>query len=58
MVDFRQTLGVQAYVQERLVDISEAKSALKGTYLTPSVRQLKSKSPSLFYSHPHGEIWL
>ncbi len=41
-----------------LPGFSEAQTALKGKYFDLSHDQESSRTPKLFYSHPHGEIWL
>lgn len=56
MVETLRPPKQQVYNQE-LPGISDGIPLVKGTYSKLTYRQLKSKTPKLFYSSPNGEIW-
>lgn len=56
MVEILQNLKEQVYSQE-IPGIYEGMPLHVGSYTKLTARQLKSKTPKLFYTHPHGEIW-
>ena len=58
MVDVQPNLENQTYTQEVLPGISMNQALPLGAYSQIDTSLLTPNEPKLFYSHPHGEIWL
>jgi site-specific DNA-methyltransferase (adenine-specific) len=46
------------YVRTKEIPAFFGQPMLKGSYVQIDIGRLDSQAPALFYSHPHGEIWV
>ncbi|OQB94512.1 MAG: Modification methylase MboII [Verrucomicrobia bacterium ADurb.Bin118] len=49
---------VEGYARQKEVPTFFGQPVVKGAYTQHRSEQIDHKSPVLFYSHPHGEIWI